>query len=303
MTTPHFPAAVGVWWTSDTVPIHHVQQAAAELEKIGYGSLWFGEAGGKEALTQAGALLSATQRLLVGTGIANMHARDAIAAEGGGRTLTAMHPQRFALGLGVSHRPLVEQRAGTYTQPVATMRDYLANMAALSKEVEPGSGRPPRLLAALGPRMLDLARTGADGAHTYLVTPEHTARARQALGPDRLLVVEQGVIATTERDTALRRAHNHLGPYSQLPNYRNSWRRLGFTEQDLVMGGSTRLAEALVAWGRAEDLAARVREHFTAGADHVVVQALGESADADPVPALRSIAPALTALDSATDEG
>lgn len=296
MTTPHFPSAVGVWWTSDSYPIAEVQQAVGELDALGYGSMWFGEAGGKEALTQAGALLSATRDLVVGTGIANIHARDAVAAESGARTLSALHPARFALGLGVSHAPLVQQLASTYEKPLATMRDYLRRMGEVSEQVEPGSGRPTRLLAALGPKMLQLSRDAADGAHTYLVTPEHTAQARETLGSDKLLVVEQGLVATSDRETALRRAHTHLDMYSRLPNYRNNWSRLGFADEDLVQGGSERLAEHLVAWGETEDLVARVRAHLDAGADHVVVQLLGEAPSADPMPALRELAPALATV-------
>lgn len=300
MAKPAFPAAVGVWWTSDTYPIVEVQRAAAELDRLGYGSLWFGEAAGKEALTQAGALLSATERLPVGTGIANIHARDPMAAEAGGRTLLAQHPDRFLLGLGVSHEPLVQYRSGTYDKPLATMRDYLSRMDAVSEAVEPGSGRPPRLLAALGPKMLALSRTAADGAHTYLVTPDHTARAREVIGPDRMLVAEQGVVATTDRDTALRRARTHLEVYSTLPNYRNNWLREGFTEDDLADGGSDRLVEALVAWGRTEDIVSRVREHLDAGADHVLVQVLGETQSDDPLPTLRELAPAFVGVPAAS---
>lgn len=294
MTTPTFPSAVGVWWTSDRLPILETERAASELEELGYGSLWFGEAAGREALTQASALLGATRRLRVGTGIANIHARDPFAAEGGSRTLVAQYPGRFLLGLGVSHAPLVQHRAGTYHKPLETMRDYLARMDEVPEAIEPGSGRATRLLAALGPKMLDLSRTAADGAHPYLVTPQHTAIAREAIGPDRLLVVEQGVVASEDRETALRRAHTHLDTYSTLPNYRNNWLRLGFTEDDVVRGGSDRLAEALVAWGRPEDIRARVQEHFDAGADHVVVQVLGDSQADDPRPELRELAPALT---------
>ncbi|KEI45864.1 LLM class F420-dependent oxidoreductase [Saccharopolyspora rectivirgula] len=294
MPAAAFPAAAGVWWTSDEVPITEVQRAAEELEQLGYGSLWFGEAMGKEALTQAGALLAATRNLRVGTGIANIHARDAIAAESGSRTLSALHPGRFLLGLGVSHAPLVQHRSGNYRKPLATMREYLSRMDQVPETVEPGAARPPRLLAALGPKMLELSRDSADGAHTYLVTPEHTARAREVLGPDKLLVVEQGVVLTTDEQTALHRAHTHLDMYTGLPNYRNNWLRLGFHEDDLVRGGSERLARALVAWGKPEDIAARVREQLDAGADHVVVQALGDERSTDPLPALRELAPALT---------
>lgn len=266
---------------------------AKEFEALGYGSLFYGEAFGKESLTQAGALLGATERLVVGTGIANIHARDAKAAEAGGRTLSALHPGRFVLGLGVSHGPLVEGNAGTYTKPLATMRDYLRRMDELSDKIEPWAPRPTRLLAALGPKMIELSGTAGDGAHPYLITPEQTATTRELLGPDKWVVSEQAVALTTDREVGLRRAHQHLHMYSQLPNYRNSWLRQGFDESDLVVGGSDKLAEHLVAIGDAESIAAHVRRHLDAGADHVVIQVLGDGLSDDPLPALREIAPAL----------
>jgi probable F420-dependent oxidoreductase len=292
-----FPSRVGVWWTSDAWPIARSQEVARDIERMGYGSLFYGEAYGKETLTQAGAFLAATERLVVGTGIANIHARDPIAAESGARTLTALHPGRFVLGLGISHGPLVERgRGGTYTKPLATTRDYLQRMDAVPEEVEPGA-RPVRLLAALGPKMIELSGTAADGAHPYLVLPAQTAVTREALGPDKWVVSEQAVAITgvngaTEED-ALRRAHAHLEIYSGLPNYRNSWLRQGFDESDLVRGGSDRLARAVVGIGDAKAAAASLQAHLDAGADHVVVQVLGDSPFDDPRPALEELAGSL----------
>ena len=292
-----YPSRVGVWWTSDSWTIGAACEVARDIERMGYGSLWYGEAYGKETLTQAGAFLNATERLVVGTGIANIHARDPIAAESGARTLTALHPGRFVLGLGISHGPLVERgRGGTYTKPLATTRDYLARMDAVAEQVEPGV-RPVRLLAALGPKMIELSGTAADGAHPYLVLPQHTAVTREALGPDKWVVSEQAVAITgvngaTEED-ALRRAHAHLEVYSGLPNYRNSWLRQGFEESDLVRGGSDRLARALVGIGDAKTAAASLQAHLDAGADHVLVQVLGDSPFDDPRPALQELAEAL----------
>lgn len=296
VSTIEFPSRTGVWWTSDSRPIAEVRRSAAELEELGYGSLWFGEAYGKEAFTQSAALLAATARLVVGTGIANIHARDAVAAESGGRTLSALHAGRFALGLGVSHAPLVARRAGHYDKPLATMRDYLQRMDEVPDGVEPDAPRPYRLLAALGPRMLELARTATRGAFPYLVTPQHTAMAREAVGPDRTLVVEQAAVLTGDRETARSRAHRHLEIYSGLPNYRNNWKRLGFTDEDMPRGGSDRLKDALVVWGDEDAISARVSEHLDAGADHVCVQLIGEDLTADPLPDLRRLAPALVAL-------
>nr|WP_322790683.1 LLM class F420-dependent oxidoreductase [Mycolicibacterium boenickei] len=270
------------------------QQVAREIEALGFGSLFLPEVVGKEALTQSAAFLAATERLVVGTGIANIHVRVPSAAESGARTLTALHPGRFVLGLGVSHGPLVERGlGGTYAKPLATMRTYLERMAAVPEQIEPGVGRPPRLVAALGPKMIELSGTHADGAHPYLVTPEHTATTREILGPDRWVVSEQAVAIGGDDADQLARAHQHLEVYSGLPNYRNSWLRQGFDESDLVRGGSDRLARRLVGLGSVEQAAAVVTAHLDAGADHVVVQALGENPTADPCPALRELAAAL----------
>lgn len=289
-----FPSRIGVWWTSDTWPIRDAAQVARDIEAMGYGSLFYGEAYGKETLTQAGAFLAATDRLVVGTGIANIHARDPIAAESGGRTLTALHPGRFVLGLGVSHAPLVERgRGGTYARPLATMRDYLQRMAAVPEQVEPGVGRPARLVAALGPRMIELAGAETDGVHPYLVTPEQTRVTREALGPGKWVVSEQAVAVGGDEDDAMRRAHAHLEIYSGLPNYRNSWLRQGFEESDMPRGGSERLKRALVGMGDLDTVAASVTAHLDAGADHVLVQALGEGPGADPRDHLRELAAAL----------
>jgi probable F420-dependent oxidoreductase len=292
-----FPSRIGVWWSSDAWTIGAACEVARDIERMGYGSLFYGEAYGKETLTQAGAFLNATERLVVGTGIANIHARDPIAAESGGRTLTALFPGRFVLGLGISHGPLVERgRGGTYTKPLATTRDYLQRMDAVPEQVEPGV-RPVRLLAALGPRMIELSGSAADGAHPYLILPAQTTTTREALGPDKWIVSEQAVALTgvdgaTEED-ALRRAHAHLEIYSGLPNYRNSWLRQGFDESDLVRGGSDRLARAVVGIGDPKTAAESLRAHLDAGADHVVVQALGDSPFDDPRPALEALASAL----------
>ncbi|GGV66367.1 LLM class F420-dependent oxidoreductase [Streptomyces longisporoflavus] len=294
MVNINFSSPVGVWWTSDRWPIADVIARAREIEQLGYGSLFYGEAGGKETLTQAAALLGNTERLVVGTGIANIHARSAPASEAGARTLGALHPGRFVLGLGVSHAPLVEHSyAGSYEKPLSTMREYLRVMDAVPDEVEPGGQRPARLLAALGPKMIELSATAADGAHPYLVTPEQTARTRDRVGADKWVVSEQAVALTTDREDGLRRAHQHLHMYSQLPNYRSSWLRQGFDESDVVVGGSDKLADGMVAIGDTQELVARVQQHLDAGADHVVVQVLGEDPSSDPLPTLRELAPAL----------
>lgn len=286
-----FPSRIGVWWASDTWPMPAAQEVAREIESMGYGSLFLPEIGFKDALIESAAFLDATERLVIGTGIANIHARIPETAEGAGRTLTALYPGRFVLGLGVSHGPLVARFGVAYDKPLATMRDYLGRMAALPEMIEPGSGRPTRLLAALGPKMIELSGTDADGAHPYLATPAHTATAREILGPGKWLVPEQAVVIGGDEDEQLRRAHLHLQIYSGLPNYRNSWKRLGFDESDFVPGGSEKLARGIVGMGSAEQAAATLTSHLDAGADHVLVQVLGDGNPAwDPRPALRELA-------------
>jgi probable F420-dependent oxidoreductase len=289
-----FPSRIGVWWAAMSWPMPAAQEVAREIEALGYGSLFIPEVGMKDCLVESAALLNATDKLVIGTGIANIHARLPMAAEGGGRTLTALYPGRFVLGLGVSHGPLVENAFGlSYDKPLATMRTYLERMAALPAFIE-GGVRPTRLLAALGPKMIELSGTMADGAHPYLVTPEHTATTREILGPDKWVVSEQAVVVGEDPDEQLRRAHLHLEVYSGLPNYRNSWLRQGFDESDLVRGGSDRLAQRIVGMGSVEQAAASVTAHLDAGADHVVVQVLGDGDPGwDPRPALRELAGAL----------
>ena len=162
-------------------------------------------------------------------------------------TLAGAYPERFVLGVGVSHRPMVEMRGHDYSSPLSNMRSYLKDMRQARFEAVPPEHAPPWIIAALGPRMLELSRDLADGAHPYLVTPQHTAGAREILGEGPLLVVEQAVAPTREREKALRLARSHLSPYMRLPNYCNSWLRQGFSEQDLSDDGSDRLAEGLVA--------------------------------------------------------
>ena len=285
---------VGLWTGAlDALPLSAALEQVAELDEQGWGALWFGEAYGREALTAAALYLAASRRMAVATGILNIHARDAMATAAAARTLAAAYDGRFVLGLGVSHRPLVERMRGhDYGQPLSVMRGYLQAMAGATYAVAGAEPMPTTVLAALGPKMLALAGEQADGAHPYLVTPEHTALARAILGPDKVLAVEQAVVLDDDVEQWRQRAHWHLEIYTGLPNYRLSWQRLGFGETDWVRGGSDRLKEALVTHG-IEAARARVRAHLDAGASHVCVQVLG--ADASDVPALdwRRLAPAL----------
>jgi probable F420-dependent oxidoreductase len=277
MPAPLDIGRLGLWtFALDQLPATAARERAADLEEQGWGAIWIPEAVGRDPLVHASLLLGATSSITVATGIAGIYSRDAMAMNAGWRTLAEAFPGRFLLGLGVSHQPMVEgMRGATYRPPLAAMREYLDQMdAGLFLAAEP-SVPPRRVLAALGPKMLDLARERADGAHPYLITPEHTARARQILGPDRLLAPEQKVVLETDRDAALEIARRAISIYvPSLPNYVNNLRRLGFGDDDLTDPPSDRLLEALVAWGDVDAIAARIAAHHDAGADHVAVQVL-----------------------------
>jgi probable F420-dependent oxidoreductase len=274
---------VGVWLGPiTTLPAPEERAAVQRIEQAGYGAVWFSETPtNREALSHAAILLGATERIGVATGIANIWARDAIAAANGANTLNEAFDQRFVLSLGVSHAPAVKARGHEYDRPLSAMRAYVEAIAEHAYDA-PLPRRPsPVVLAALGPKMLELAGDRAAGAHPYFVPPVHTARAREILGPEPVLAPEQVVVleADAERAHAIGRRHMHY--YLQLPNYVNNLLGLGFTDADVADGGSDRLVDAIVAWGDEAAVAARLGEHFDAGADHVAVQAYaGDGAEA-----------------------
>jgi probable F420-dependent oxidoreductase len=286
---------IGIWTAQlDYQPAAKAKKAAAELEQLGFGAIWFPESVGREALTNAALLLGATSRIVIATGIANIYARDAVTMAAGQKTLAEAYPGRFLLGLGVSHIPLVEQiRGHKYGKPVASMRAYLDGMDRAPYRAVPPSVSPMRVLAALGPNMLRLAAERAGGAHPYFVPPEHTARAREILGRDRLLAVEQAIVLETDPTKAREIARVHTSRYLALPNYVNNLRRLGFSDEDLVGAGSDRLVDAIVAWGDMNAVIDRVRAHQSAGADHICIQVLPPDPQALPLPQCREVASAL----------
>ncbi len=264
---------LGVWMFPDALSVREVAELARDAERLEYDALWYPEGTGYETFGFGGFILSETDRLIVASGIANIYARDAVTAMAGHNTLNKLHGDRFVLGLGVSHIPLVEGfRGHTYGKPVATMRAYLDAMEAAEFSF-PVAERNV-VLAALGPNMLALARDRSKGAHPYLVTPEHTARAREILGPDAWLCVEQKVCLTSDTTQARDIAASVLELYLTLPNYRNNWLSLGFNEEELSGRGSDRFLDAMVASGNAAEICARLRAHFDAGANHVCVQPL-----------------------------
>ena len=286
---------IGIWTAQfDYHPAAKVREAAGELDGLGFGAIWFPESLGRESLTNAALLLSATSRIIIATGIANIYARDPVTTVAGQNTLAEAYPGRFLLGLGVSHVPLVEQLRGhTYGKPIPSMRAYLEGMDRAPYRAVPLSIKPIRVLAALGPQMLRLAAERADGAHSYFVPPEHTSRARDILGSDRLLAVEQAVVFETDASKAREIARAHTSRYLALPNYVNNMRRLGFGDSDLIKSGSDRLIDAIVAWGDLAAITDRIRAHQSAGASHVCVQVLPADPQALPFREWRELASAL----------
>jgi probable F420-dependent oxidoreductase len=283
----------GIWTAAlDMQPVPRAQELVGELESLGYGAVWIPEAVGREALSSSALLLAGGSSVVVATGIANLWARDAMAMAAGQKTVTSAFPDRFLLGIGVSHQPAVEAMRGhQYGKPVATMRAYLEAMDSALYLALPPPTEPVRVLAALGPKMLALAAEQASGAHPYFVPPEHTALAREALGPNRILAPEQAVVLETDPARAREVARSHLSIYLGLPNYTNNLRRLGYTEEDLAPPGSDRLVDAIVAWGDEDTVVQRVAEHRAAGADHVCIQVIEGDPRALPLEAWRRLAP------------
>jgi probable F420-dependent oxidoreductase len=261
--------------------------AAAELEELGYTALWLPRFAGDPVVDHIAPVLDATSSLLVATGILNVWMYSPAETAASYAQLDRAHPGRFLLGLGISHAPLVDAKEpGRYGKPLTTMREYLDGLDAQAPPVP----REGRVLAALGPKMLELARDRAAGAHPYFVPPEHTRRAREVLGEGPVLAPEQAVVLESDPPRAREIARGHVERYLRLPNYTNNLRRLGFGDDDLTGGGSDRLLDAIVAWGDADAVAARVREHFDAGADHVCIQALGGDPSVPPREQWRELA-------------
>jgi probable F420-dependent oxidoreductase len=269
---------LGVWASLDGMTAADALAFAQRLEKRGYTALWMPESRGRNVLVNAAFLLAGTSNLIVASGIANIYARDAMAMANAQRGLNEQSGNRFLLGLGVSHRPLVSDLRGhSYRPPVPTMRGYLEAMRAAPYLAPPPSEPPTTVLAALGPKMLALAAEMSDGAHPYCVTPEHTAQARQILGAGKLLCPELMVLLATDPAQARAAARTALAPYVGLENYANNWRRLDFTDADLAGGGSDRFVDANVAWGDEAAIRARIQLFWDAGADHVSIQSIHPS--------------------------
>ena len=284
---------VGVWtFEAERMPAAAEREYARALESLGFKTLWIPESlGSKEAFAHASLLLAATKTLVVATGIANIWARDAVAMANGARALVDAYPDRFLLGLGVSHAPTVKTRGQSYARPLEYMRRYLDAMDAA-----PYTGpkvEAPRVLAALGPQMLRLSAERALGAHPYFVPVEHTSIARKELGAGPLLAVEQAAAVSDDPATARATARRHMKRYLDLDNYVNNLRRLGWADPDFAEAGSDKLVDAIVAWGGTGAIKGRIDEHRKRGADHVCLQVLRADPAASPTADLERIAKAV----------
>lgn len=285
---------VGLWQgVLDGHPTTKVKEVVAELDELGWPTYWIPETVSRDPFVAAAMMLEASQQMKVATGIASIWARDAMTTANATKTLNEAYDGRFLLGLGVSHHTLTEWvRKHDYSKPLSKMREYLERMdKSLFRGVEPAEP-PSRVIAALGPKMLELSAELADGAHPYFVPVEHTAVAREAIGPDKLLAVEQMIVLETDADKARTIARQHMEVYLGLPNYANNLLRFGFDESD-ISEATDRLVDAIVAWGTLDDALDRVKAHHDAGADHVCVQVLQENGGDVPMDAWRQLASAL----------
>ncbi len=267
---------LGVWYPTDRLDGSQLGDFVRLVEKSGYAALWYPESRGYESMSLADYLLSKSSKLAVGSSIANIYARDSFTAQRAMVSLNSLHGDRFILGLGVSHIPMVEGLRGhRYDKPLGAMRAYLDGV----HKGLPAGDAAPVVVAALGPKMLALSAEKSMGAVPYNVTPQHTAKAAKILGPSKLLAVEQKVTIETNPVRARALGRKELARYMVLPNYRNSWLREGFTEADLADGGSDRFIDAMCLWGDAETIKKGLRAHFTAGANHVCLQPVHDDGD------------------------
>jgi probable F420-dependent oxidoreductase len=286
-------APAGVWSIDLRFHPDHglVIDAAAELEDLGYGALWIPGGVGGDLLGDARRLLDATDAVVVGTGILNiwMHDPGDVAREGD--RIEEDYPGRLLLGLGRSHPALVNSGDGPerYRRPLMAMASFLDALDGAGPSV--ASHR--RVLAALGPRSLEMARARSAGTHSYFMPVEHSRYAREIVGPDALVAPEQAVVLDPDPERARATARGYMAQYLALPNYTDNLLRLGFAEADLANGGSDRLVDAVVAWGDESAIAERVLAHRAAGADHVAIQVLGMAEGELPRDAWRRLAPAL----------
>ncbi len=262
---------IGLFVFMDAMSVSESGAFARKAERLGYGTMWFPEAWGRDPFAHAAYLMAKTDAINLATGIANIWARDPMAMAAAAKTVAEIGEDRFILGVGVSHKSLVaDLRGHDYTKPYSYMREYLAKIKASPYAAVPPKSEPPIVIAALRPKMLRLAATEARGTQTYLATPEHTAGARAAMGPEAWLCVGQTVIFETDPAKARAAAREHLKFYLSQQNYIRHLRSLGFSDAD-IGGCGDRLVDAVIAWGSEERIRAYIDAHFQAGATHVCI--------------------------------
>ena len=281
----------GAWIATNGLSRDQLVELVCGVEQLGYDTLWYPESTSYDSLSLGGFLLSHSERLFVASGIANIYARDPFTAMAGHNSLNALYGGRFVLGLGVSHKPLVTGRRGhDYGRPVHTMRTYLEAMELAKIDLDITERNV--VLAALGPKMLELSRDMTAGALPYCVTPKHTAMAKEILGPERYLCVEQKICFTDDQKVAREIASKGMARYMVLDNYGNNWFRIGFTERDLEDGGSARFLDSMVLWGSEDKIRKGLQAHLDAGATHIAIQTLDPDKKSTPdLNALAAFAP------------
>lgn len=263
---------LGVWYFFDGLSAADTAAAAQRIESLGYGTLWIPETVGKNPMVVASWLLANTKTLNIATGIVNIYHREPGVTMAAQKALAEQSGGRFLLGMGVSHKPMVEGVRGLkYGPPLATMKNYIEQMAAAPYSGFPPAEEPPLVIAALGPKMLELAATACTGAHPYFSPPEHTAMARGIMGPDAWLCVEQKVILESDPAKARELARPVAKIYNRLPNYRNNWLRMGLSADD-IDNLSDRFIDTTFAWGDVDAIKSRIDDHLDAGASHVCIQ-------------------------------
>lgn len=288
---------IGLWAVDfDLQPMTKAQEAIAQVEEMGYGAVWVPEATIREPFASTALLLSATKKIVLATGIASLHARTAQTMQAGWKTLTEAFPDRFLLGIGVSHAPMVQGvHKGNYDKPYSTMVEYLDAMDNGIFFAAAPTTAPQRVLAALGPKMLKLAAERGAGAHPYFTPVEHTAFARETMGTGALLAPELAVVLETDATKAREIARKYMTTYTRLPNYTNNLKRFGFTEDEITKQ-EDRLVDAIVAWGSLDTVVAAVKGHLDAGADHVCIQVLTDKPGTLPMREWQELADATRGL-------
>ena len=285
---------VGIWFFLDAMTAAESVEFARKAEKLGYGAMWIPEAVGREPFAHSAYLAAHTERIVFATGIANIWARDPITMSAASKTASDVSGGRFVLGIGVSHKPLVSNLRGhSYDKPYSYMREYLPKIKSALYRAPMPKEPVPIVLAALHPKMLQLSATEADGTHTYFVPPEHTAKARAAIGPKPWICAAQAIILETDAAKARAAARTYMKTYvPRLPNYTNNLKALGWKDEEFANGCSDKLVDAIVAWGTEDQIRARIDAHLKAGATHVCILPLRVDNESLPdLHAMEALAP------------